>query len=470
MQYFRFLWRVWSGLHRVCLLCTFSSATAFSAQPGSIDLSFDAHLSTFAAVYILVAQPDGKILIGGAFQSVGEVARANVARLNSDGTLDPTFNPGTAVDTGYVTAIAVDQFGRILLGGNFSSSDYSAPNNLARLNSDGSVDYSLDPGLYVDGAVNALALQDEDYIVIAGAFFYVNGYPRQNVARLYQDGSLDFAFDACVAATSGVGASALALLPDGHILVTGKFTFAGNQRRDGIARLESCGDLDASYASQQPGINTNAEVYCLGLLTNGNALLGGSFVLYNEQSRSGIMELDPNGALLPGFDPGSGVLGETIYALSTQVDQKIIIGGTFSEYNGTPVSNIARLNPDGSLDSSFNPGTGPDDAVSSFLLLPDRRLLVAGRFSSFDGVPRIGLVKLHGDLSRGLLGQPVNLPNGQWRFTFHGEEGTRYTIQTSSNFVDWNTLVKITAPESPLRITDPATTLPLRFYRAISAP
>ena len=201
----------------------------------------------------------------------------------------------------------------MILGGAFFSSDYSAPNNLARLNSDGSVDYSFDISLYLDGAVNAVAVQGEDYIVVAGAFVYVNGYRRQNVARLRQDGSLDYAFDACVASTAGVGATALALLPDEHILVTGKFTFAGNRSRDGIARLESCGDLDASYAPQ-PGIDTNANVYSLALLSNGHVLLGGDFVSYNGRPAPGLVELDKT-ARHVGFNPGLGKTG-VIFALA----------------------------------------------------------------------------------------------------------------------------------------------------------
>jgi uncharacterized delta-60 repeat protein len=332
------------------------------------------------------------------------------------------------------------------------------------------VDYGFDPYIYLDGAVNTLAIQDEDYIVIAGAFVYVNGYRRQNVARLRQDGSLDYSFDACVASTAGDGATALALLPDGHILVTGKFTFTGNRARDGIARLEACGDLDSSYAPQ-PGINTNANVYALSLLTNGNVLLGGDFVMYHGQYWSGLVELDTNGVPFPGFDPGFGVLGETAFALAIQSDQKPIVGGSFSYYDLNPVPNIARLAPGGALDSTFKPGGGPDNAISSILNLPSGKFIVAGRFSEFNGVSRWGLARLHGDLSTGRLGQPFRSPGGQWGFTFQGEEGNRYIIQTSSNLVDWDDLVAFTAPEGPMTISDSeANNAPSRFYRAISGP
>src|SRR3954471_23305082 len=70
------------------------------SQPGSLDLSFTPALSSGAQVFAVALQPDGKILIGGAFASVEGQPRANVARLNPDGALDPSFDPGQAADVG----------------------------------------------------------------------------------------------------------------------------------------------------------------------------------------------------------------------------------------------------------------------------------------------------------------------------------------------------------------------------------
>jgi uncharacterized delta-60 repeat protein len=464
------VFRLSLALLGACLVLNLSSTNAFSAQPGALDLSFDAQLSEFGAVYVIVAQPDGQLLIGGSFESVGGVPRANVARLNPDGTLDSTFRPGTAVDIGSVSAITVDQNGRILLGGSFSSSDYSAPSNLARLNSDGTVDYSLDPAIYLDGPVNAVAVQDEDYLVIAGGFVYVNGYLRRNVARLHQDGTLDFAFDACVASTAGLGASALALLPDGHILVTGKFQFAGNRFRNGIAKLESCGDLDPTYAAQ-PGINTNAEVYTLALLTNGNVLLGGNFVFYNDQPRFGLAELDADGLLLTSFNPGLGVQGGTVYTLAVQSDQKRFMGGDFYTYSTNAVPSLGRINPDATLDPTFNPAGGPNNAVSSIQLLADGRLLVAGRFSTYDGTLRFGLARVHGDLGPGQLTKPFRQPNGYWQLSFRGEPEMHYSIEASLDLVNWKVLTNFTAPAAALSVLDnTGNSYERRFYRAVTPP
>jgi len=99
-----------------------------------LDPTFNPKLNAFSAVYYVTLQPNGKILIGGAFLSINGTAITNVARLNQDGTLDLTFNPGSVARFGGVNAIAVQNDGKILLGGSFSSGLGSAPPNLARLN------------------------------------------------------------------------------------------------------------------------------------------------------------------------------------------------------------------------------------------------------------------------------------------------------------------------------------------------
>src|SRR6266446_5361163 len=76
-----------------------------NSQPLSLDTSFNPLLNTGAVVYVVAVQPNGRVLIGGTFSSIGGVSVANMARLNTNGTLDTSFNPGAAADIGYVSAI-----------------------------------------------------------------------------------------------------------------------------------------------------------------------------------------------------------------------------------------------------------------------------------------------------------------------------------------------------------------------------
>src|SRR5207245_2975543 len=94
---------------------------------GSLDNSFNPSLPTNGAVYAIAVYPTntvngGKILIGGDFTAINELGRNRIARLNSDGTPDRTFDPGTGAD-GTVRAIAIQLDGRVLLGGAFTNID-----------------------------------------------------------------------------------------------------------------------------------------------------------------------------------------------------------------------------------------------------------------------------------------------------------------------------------------------------------
>src|SRR5207253_6227813 len=191
-------------------LSVLSSAAQSFSSPGTLDPSFDPPLRAGAAVYVVALQTNGEILIGGAFATSGSNSVTNVARLNQDGSVDPTFNPGTAANRGYISAIATQPDGKILIGGYFNSTSGAASANLARLNFDGSVDGSFDPGLSIDDGVNAVLLQSDGKVLFGGAFQIVDFYLRRNIARVNADGKLDLTFDACVAAGAGSGATALA--------------------------------------------------------------------------------------------------------------------------------------------------------------------------------------------------------------------------------------------------------------------
>src|SRR5205814_1814819 len=110
------------------------------------------------------------------------------------GDLDPSFNPGTGPND-YVQAVAVQSDGKTLIGGQFTSVNGTTRNRIARLNVDGGVDLTFDPGGGANGRVNAILVQPNGRILIGGSFITVDGTTRTNVARLNANGSLDASFD-----------------------------------------------------------------------------------------------------------------------------------------------------------------------------------------------------------------------------------------------------------------------------------
>ena len=151
-----------------------------AARAQSVDSGFDPGANQ--TVNTIAVQPDGKTVIGGSFTGLGGVTgtttRNRIGRLNVDGTVDPTFNPGT---NGPVLAVAVQPDGKILAGGNFTFvgggiGTTTARSHIARFNADGAVDTGFNPG--VSGNVWALAVQSDGKILVGGEFTTLSGTLR----------------------------------------------------------------------------------------------------------------------------------------------------------------------------------------------------------------------------------------------------------------------------------------------------
>jgi uncharacterized delta-60 repeat protein len=361
-------------------------------------------------VYSLARQPDGKVLIGGFFTSYNGTSRNRIARLNVDGSPDTTFNPGTGADS-WVRSLALQPDGKVLIGGEFSSYNGTARNRIARLNADGSLDTTFNPGTGAGGSVPvvwSLSLQPDGKVLIGGEFSSYNGTPRNFIARLNADGSLDATFNPGTGADDWV--YSLTLQPDGKVLIGGGFTSYNGTTRNRIARLNTNGSLDVPF---NPGTGANFPVSSLGLQPDGKVLIGGGFTSYNGMARNRIARLNADGSLDATFNPGTGVGGSfAVFSLAVQPDGKVMIGGWFTSYNGTSRNHIARLNADGSLDTTFNPGTGANFPVSSLGLQPDGKVLIGGGFTSYNGTSRNRIARLNADGSLDTIFNPGTGANG----------------------------------------------------------
>ncbi|MBV9927272.1 MAG: hypothetical protein JOZ96_19800 [Acidobacteria bacterium] len=368
-------------------------------SPGGLDFAFNQTVSTSHYVRTTVEQPDGKILVGGFFGSVNNVIRNAVARLNADGTLDNSFNAGTAaVD---VFTIALQPDGKILLGG-LVSHNGGQRTGITRLNPDGSYDTTFTPGTGTGGsAISAVALQPDGKILICGNFISYNGTGVFALARLNADGTLDTSFNANVG-QSGSRVDRLVVQPDGKILAAGPFsTFAGHSR-NGVARINSDGSYDSTF---NPGnaIDTY-NVQAIALQPDGKVLVGGGFytnMVPASNTATAVARLNPDGTVDPTFTaPTYGPLYSTA-AIALQPDGKILLGGIFRQTLLADGNHwLDRRNADGSDDASFNPGlvSFSNSGVGSITVQHDGRILVAGQFSqsNFSSLYKY-LVRLEGD-------------------------------------------------------------------------
>ena len=354
-----------------CLTSSVASLTILSpAIPDSFSPAAD------ATVYALALQPDGKLIVGGDFQTLAGQPRSRLGRLYADGTLDTAFL--SDADSS-VAAVALQTDGKILVAGQFTHLAGQARPHLARLNADGTLDASFNPG--TDGAVQALLVQADGRILVAGAFGTLAGQSRNQLGRLNSDGTLDPLFNP--GANGAV--YTLALQPDGKILVGGGFTSLGGQPRSCLGRLDPAGSLDASFAAEP-----NGTVWCLAVQADGKILAGGDFTSLGNHPRSFLGRFRPDGTIDPDFNPGAN--SPSVTTLALQTDGRILVGGGFTFLGGQTRSYLGRLKPDGSLDTTFNPGcNGP---VHGLLLQPDARVIAAGAFTTTGGQPRARLARV----------------------------------------------------------------------------
>ncbi len=354
------------------------------------------------AVYSIAVQSDGKSLIGGDFTHYNGQARGRLARLNGDGSLDTAFLATGAGADGAVAPIAMQGDGKIMIGGGFTQFNGVPRGHVARLNSDGSLDNAfLSSGAGADSAVVAIAVQSNGKIMIGGAFSQFNGVARGSVARLNSDGSLDTTFLA-----TGAGpypwVFAIAVQSDGKILIGGDFWKYNGVLRGKVARLNSDGSLDTTFLATGTGANSGSAVEAIAVQGDGKILIGGDghFTNYNGVARGHVARLNSDGSLDTTFLATGVGSDNRVSAIAVQSDGKIVIGGWFYQFNGVARSKVARLNSDGSLDTTFlatGAGVNGYGQVDAMAVQSDGKILIGGDFLGYNNTARAFVARLNGD-------------------------------------------------------------------------
>jgi uncharacterized delta-60 repeat protein len=239
------------------------------------------------------------------------------------------------------------------------------------------VDLGFNPG--AGGPVHALAVQPDGKIVVGGDFPTLAGQARDCIGRFNTDGTLDASFN------PGANDSlfCLAVQADGKILVGGYFTTLGGQPCNHIDRLNNDGTLDSTF---NPGASVGFGVYSLAVQVNAKVLVGG-YYYFDRLNGDGTLDTTFNSAA-----------DDRVCSLAVQTDGKILVGGYFTTLGGQTRNRIGRLNGDGTLDTTFNPGA--NSYVYSLAVQADGKILVGGAFTMLGGQTcnRIGRLNPDGTL------------------------------------------------------------------------
>jgi uncharacterized delta-60 repeat protein len=310
-----------------------------------------AYMGAESSVYAAEVSSDEKIFIGGDFTMYNDTSINRIARINPDGSLDTSFDPGTGAD-GRIYAMEMQSDGKIIIGGSFTSYNGTSINRIARINPDGSLDTGFDPGSGVDKDIHAMEMQSDGKIVIGGYFTSYNGTSINKIARINPDGSLDTFFDPGTGASSYV--RSIKIQTDDKIMIGGSFTSYNGTSTNRIARINPDGSLDANFDS---GSGASSTVRSINVRPDEKILIGGYFTTYNDISRDRIARINPDGTLDNSFDPDPGLSGG-VFDIDVQSDDKILVSGaSLIDRGGFHLKGLARLSASGVDDSDFNPGT-----------------------------------------------------------------------------------------------------------------
>lgn len=413
------------------------------ASTGGIDSSFAAGAGFNGQVYGVEQQPDGKLVVVGAFTKYQNITAPYIVRLNLDGSIDSSFNVGLGFNS-EITGIVIQSDGNLVVVGGFTSVQGFSYGRIARLTTTGGVDLTFTTGTGFDNYMKSISISAvTGKFAVTGGFTSYNSVSKSNIAVLNSDGSLDSTF------TAGTGISGITVTTawdsTQKIVISGSFSTYNGTAKNGIARLNSDGSLDTTFAGS--GVNSNILIGHQ-IFPDDSVLLVGVFSTYNGTAAQKIVKITNTGTIDSSFVTGMGFDGQVNNAI-IQADSKVYVKGSFTSYNGTTALGAVRINPDGSIDTTYisstqkdgkkalmladdtyvhydfynspgssiqnasqilrmtaagakdttfiNSGTGFDGEVMSVKLQTDGKILVGGSFTTRDGFSNPRLMRLNSD-------------------------------------------------------------------------
>ncbi len=369
-------------------------------------------------------QNTGKSIISGYFTTYNNISKPYVARLNTDLTLDQTF---TFAGNQGAMDLAIQSDNKIIAA-TWSAGFGGTSLGITRLLPDGAVDTSFNTGgtgisrniSYTNEMAYACAIQTDGKIVLGGDFYYYNGVQRLGIVRINTNGSIDTTFNPTVLNTYYRSVvTGITIQLDGKIILLGFFSppTAGATQQN-IIRLNSNGTIDTTFSA---GSTAGSLVFNVDLSVSlyspiakamvqpdGKIIIAGAFNKYNGTNVKSLVRLNTTGSIDTSFNTATGVeraINELILEPSTN---KPIIGGEFTLFGTTAVKKLIRLTTTGTLDTTFNIGTGTTDSatypscpycsnyVKALKQQPDGKIIVGGKFTTFNGLSATNITRIFG--------------------------------------------------------------------------
>lgn len=370
-----------------------NTALIFGAD-GSQRLSFQPDFTARGRVRAIAVQADGKILIGGIFNRVNGSSRPILTRLNTDGSIDKGFVTDSLFGA-EVSVLRIQPDGKILVGGRALSTGTGAGRSFYRLNTDGSFDGTFDQVGFSSFQTRALAIQADGKILMSYFKTVQDGREIGGLVRYNTDGSLD---DSFTFARDYVFETVVAL-PTGKVIVGGSFGLGyvspptPTEFHNGVMRLNADGSHDRTFRSELLAQSGRfSKVVKVLLQSDGKLLVGGTLYFSDSVEPAGVARFETNGSLDESFHRNvidSAFDFPRVEDMRLLQNGALIVGGLFNSFGGAAHQNLALLGSTGVVDTTFNAFT--DRTVFAIDTQTDGRILVGGDFDSLSGIDRTSI-------------------------------------------------------------------------------
>lgn len=334
---------------------------------------------------------------------------SGISLVKTNGDYNTVFAQGTGFSGGAVLSSLQRTVNSFMAVGSFTSYNGTACNRIVRLFKNGTIDSSFTMGTGFDASVQSIAQDGSGNYYVGGSFLSYNGTPCSRLIKLFANGTVDPSFNGL--AFSGVSASAIGvsyinkIIIDrfGKIYVCGNFWSYGGTVSRGIVRLNTNGTIDTVFNLSASGFNNDVTNIAIDPVSYKLYCTGG-FSTYKGTNYYRIIRLNEDGSIdtvfnttdLSGGPEGYGFRSTPVRTdvVALQSDGKLIVIGDFINYNYVTKNKIIRLTTTGTIDNTFNSGTGFDARASALRINADDTIWVGGQFTTYKGAPANGIIKL----------------------------------------------------------------------------
>lgn len=367
-------------------------SSAFTSYTAEIPPNTAASITTGfnGAVRRIRVRSDGKYVCAGDFTTYNGTTRNRICVLNSDLSLYATFDPGNGFD-GYVQDFCIDSDNKILVVGSFTHFQATGASYICRLTATGSLDSTF---VYAAG-FNQIGIcvcpDGTGNYYIGGDFTTYKGATAKYCIKLNSVGTIDATFNM---GTGFDGRVASIIRKAGSTMkLAGNFTHYNSVAINRIVAVSDLGVQDAGFVMGS-GFNIAVSEMCFDSSTN--IFVVGNFTTYNGAGAVRIIKLDAAGSPVASFVVGAG-FDAIPYGLLLTFNDFILVGGTFTTYQGIPAYKIVRLRPDGSLDLSFIPYTSATSDVYSMAASSYNKLILCGLFTALGSITKNRICRVYAD-------------------------------------------------------------------------